>query len=205
MRASTGVLNSGLQRRHTCYRVHYRLPSVTHSRTALQYSARCASSREKEREVKPAYNKYRTTKDIEQDRIKQWKEVTVRDTAAVKPVTFLSSLLFIPAWIKYEATPLPLRFLFQCLWRSLLARIQIWRRQAILQGARLDSALLMGASETDSPPPSFSRQRVIQRWHNSINWLDDARYRVKLLQAYWQGRRQAKAAAPQQAPSAGSA
>lgn len=76
----------------------------------------------------------RTAKDIEQDYIKLWKDITVRDPSGVQPVTLRSSLYFVPAWIKYEATPLPVRFVWNFIWIHLMARVQILRRYLTLQG-----------------------------------------------------------------------
>lgn len=153
------------------FRQAFRTQSGAPSRK-LSQAARCA------REVKPAYNKYRSQKDIEQDYIKLWKEVTVRNTASLEPVTFWSSVRFVPAWIRFEALPMPLRFLWNYVWVQIVARWLQYHRHLTLQGAKLDAYLLARKGDLQ---PTFDRRRVLQRWHNSINRLDDFKYRLTLL------------------------
>ena len=57
-------------------------------------------------------------------------------------------------------------------------------------GAKLDSALIIRAAVDTQP--SFSKKRVIQRWHNTVDRVGDIKYRWQLLQAYWQARQNDK-------------
>ena len=76
----------------------------------------------------------RSPKDIDQDYIKLWREITVRDTSVIRPVTLWSSLCFIPAWTKYEACPMVVRFLYNYFWQVARAAVQLIRHRLVLRG-----------------------------------------------------------------------
>ena len=78
----------------------------------------------------------RSRYDIEQDYIKQWKEVTARDNEP-KKVTPLSFLWFVPVFVKYHVIPGPVRYVWWLVWSAFLrARYQI-RKRLVLQGQSL--------------------------------------------------------------------
>lgn len=78
----------------------------------------------------------RSRYDIEQDYIKQWKEVTARDSEPRK-VTPFSFLWFVPVFIKYHVIPGPVRYVWWLVWSAFLrARYQI-RKRLVLQGQSL--------------------------------------------------------------------
>ncbi|KAL3147788.1 hypothetical protein ABBQ32_002518 [Trebouxia sp. C0010 RCD-2024] len=130
-------------------------------------------------EIKPAYNKYRSRYDIDQDYINQWKEVTARDRIPTK-MTPLSFLWFVPLYIKYHVIPGPVRYLWWVTWCAFLrARYQI-RKRLVLLGAKLDVEL-MKRSKT-AGPLSFSRAMVLRRLHGHVDPLQNFQYRMHLLQ-----------------------
>lgn len=78
----------------------------------------------------------RSRYEIEQDYIKQWKEVTARDSEP-KKVTPLSFLWFVPVFVKYHVIPGPVRYVWWLVWSAFLrARYQI-RKRLVLQGQSL--------------------------------------------------------------------
>lgn len=130
-------------------------------------------------QIKPAYNKYRSRYDIDQDYIKQWKETTARDSEPRK-VTPWSFLWFVPVFIKYHVIPGQLRYAWWLVWSAvLLATYQI-RKRLVLQGAKLDVQLMKNSKS--SAATTFSRSLVLQRLHGRVSLLDTLKYRLQLLQ-----------------------
>ncbi|KAL0040877.1 hypothetical protein WJX79_008249 [Trebouxia sp. C0005] len=130
-------------------------------------------------QIKPAYNKYRSRYDIDQDYIKRWKEVTARDSQP-KHVTPWSFLWFVPLFIKYHVIPGQIRYAWWLVWSAMLvARYQI-RKRLILQGAKLDVQLMKASKQVEAP--TFSCSLVLQRLHGHVSLLDTLKYRLQLLQ-----------------------
>lgn len=139
-------------------------------------------------QIKPAYNKYRSRYDIDQDYIKQWKEITARDSIP-KKVTPLSFLWFVPIFVKYHMVPGVLRYAWWLVWSAILAARYQARKHLVLQGAKLDVQLMKSGKSNERP--SFSRSFVLRRLHGHVSLLDNIKYRVDLLQGRSQPTEQA--------------
>lgn len=77
----------------------------------------------------------RSRNDIQQSYIREWQKTTARD-GNIQPQTILSTLWFVPMWMKYNAVPDILRYAWYMVWLQLKAAYHKYHAWAVLQGAR---------------------------------------------------------------------
>ena len=77
----------------------------------------------------------RSRNDIQQSYIREWQKTTARD-GNIQPQTILSTLWFVPMWMKYNAVPDILRYAWYMVWLQLKAAYHKYHSWAVLQGAR---------------------------------------------------------------------
>ncbi|CAK0735923.1 hypothetical protein CVIRNUC_000662 [Coccomyxa viridis] len=146
-------------------------------------------SAEQAERMKPAYNKYRSRNDIQQSYIREWQKTTARD-GNIQPQTILSTLWFVPMWMKYNAVPDILRYAWYMVWLQLKAAYHKYHAWAVLQGAKLDLYL---AQQGNAPLETFSRYVVMRRYHHNISMRQNLMYRWRL----WKGGYKEATAQPQ--------
>lgn len=76
----------------------------------------------------------RSRNDIQQSYIREWQKTTARD-GNIKPQTILSTLWFVPIWLKYHAVPDILRYAWYMVWLRIVATYKRYHTWAIVQGA----------------------------------------------------------------------
>ncbi len=75
----------------------------------------------------------RSRNDIQQSYIREWQKTTARD-GNIKPQTILSTLWFVPIWLKYHAVPDILRYAWYMVWVKIVAAYRRYHTWAVLQG-----------------------------------------------------------------------
>ena len=75
----------------------------------------------------------RSRNDIQQSYIREWQKTTARD-GNIKPQTVLSTLWFVPIWLKYNAVPDILRYAWYIVWVQIVAAYRRYHAWAVLQG-----------------------------------------------------------------------
>ena len=76
----------------------------------------------------------RSRNDIQQSYIREWQKTTARD-GNINPQTILSTLWFVPIWLKYHAVPDILRYAWYMVWLRIVATYKRYHTWAIVQGA----------------------------------------------------------------------
>lgn len=131
----------------------------------------------------PAYNMYRSREDIQESTTRMWLDIAEPERTA--PVTVLSKLWYVLAFIKYHVIPLPIRYLFYaaaCTVRRPLYRVH---KATVLQLSRVDAVL--GRVSKDRFRSSggaecrFSRRIALQRFHGTRGVARDVVYWAKAL------------------------
>ena len=77
----------------------------------------------------------RSRNDIQQSYIREWQKTTARD-GNIKPQTILSTLWYVPMWMKYHAVPDILRYAWYIVWLQIKAAYNKYHAWAVLQGKR---------------------------------------------------------------------
>ena len=75
----------------------------------------------------------RSRNDIQQSYIREWQKTTARD-GNIKPQTVLSTLWFVPIWLKHQAVPDILRYAWYIVWVKIVAAYRRYHAWAVLQG-----------------------------------------------------------------------
>jgi len=84
----------------------------------------------------------RSRNDIQQSYIREWQKTTARD-GNIEPKTILSTLWYVPTWLKYHAVPYILRYAWYIVWLQIVAVYQKYHTWAVLQGAAVLLVLLI--------------------------------------------------------------
>lgn len=92
--------------------------------------------------------------------------------------TALSKAASLAAIVKFYVLPGPVRFVWFYVWQAFLAVLRQIRHKIILQGAKLEAALLQRAGQ----PSLIQRRMVLLRWHGRISSVENAKYWMRLLQ-----------------------
>ena len=93
----------------------------------------------------------RSRTDIERAYIRQWKRTTARD-GDVKPQTVLTTLGFIPIWLKYNAVPNIVRYVWFIVWSAVRRQYLRFHTWAVLQGVIACEAPAALARSAPQPP-----------------------------------------------------
>jgi hypothetical protein len=128
----------------------------------------------------PAYNKYRSRRDIERDYYKDWERTTlIAEEELNRPMTPLTFMSFLPTWFRFYGLPGPVRFLCYVIWKRIALVTHLVHKKLTLLGAKLDAALLQRqhGGEAILPPRSL----ILQRYHRRIPVQENIRYRLALL------------------------
>ena len=76
---------------------------------------------------------HRSRNDIQQSYIREWQKTTARD-GTIQPQTVLSTMWYVPIWLKYHAVPDILRYAWYSVWVYIVAAYRRYHAWAVLQG-----------------------------------------------------------------------
>ncbi len=82
----------------------------------------------------------------QQSYVREWQKTTARD-GTIKPQTILSTLWFVPIWLKYHAVPDILRYAWFIVWVQIVAAYRKYHTWAVLQGAPVNHTLAPAEAE----------------------------------------------------------
>eukprot|EP01023_Acetabularia_acetabulum_P023502 TRINITY_DN22962_c0_g1_i5.p2 TRINITY_DN22962_c0_g1~~TRINITY_DN22962_c0_g1_i5.p2 ORF type:complete len:207 (-),score=-2.56 TRINITY_DN22962_c0_g1_i5:186-773(-) len=125
----------------------------------------------------PRYTKYLTKKQLEKLNLDEWVEITRQERP--EEVTFWSTVIFAPYWIKYNLVPMWMRYIWFVIWSAIRIRLYNLHKKACLIGAQFDSFLTQIG--TRGKYQGFSQVVVMKRYRGQRHLLQDFLYRLKLL------------------------
>lgn len=128
----------------------------------------------------PAYDKYRDPHDIENSFWKRIEDLAcLTDEQKERRLTPWSFVAALPMIIKYRVLPFQVRFIWYIVWFYLRQAAYRVHKAAVLQGAKLDVALMRWRGQAN---PTVQRATILRRLHGKDTVADTALYRLGILQ-----------------------